>query len=71
MSMFKMPSPGKCHSNTKFIAGINYLMIADAATRFNNIFYSVFIGCFNAVAERKKCIGNKYRIFKIHILPSN
>ena len=61
-------SSGKCHGNTEFVTCLNNFFIANTSPRLNNVFYAVFVGCFNTVAEREKSIRNKYRFFNIETL---
>ena len=49
-----MPAPGKGHGDTVLVTGINHFRVAYAATGLYDVFHTVLIGGFNAIAEREK-----------------
>src|SRR4051794_13190582 len=61
--MPKVPDSGKGHRHTMLIAGIDAVLILDAATRLNNRRDASLKSRVNGIAKRKKRIAHHDRIF--------
>ena len=54
--MMEQADTGKCHGDTVFVAGFNYMVITYRTSGLGNVFYSALVGAFNVVSEGEECI---------------